>query len=114
MKTEEKIRAILVYDCAEPIVEYISNDLDTFQEIVEGYIEVVRMSDNVFMVCNEEGKIRNFSVCRYLRDENDKLVDAICGPFFLVADGGEEFASLNDDDIKYWTHYFTEISPPMI
>lgn len=35
----------------------IDNSLEAMQKLVGGYIEVVYMFDNVFMVCNEEGKL---------------------------------------------------------
>ena len=38
----------------------VSNELETLQEIVGGYVEQVRLNhwvDNLALVCNEEGKI---------------------------------------------------------
>lgn len=80
----------------EPFIKEIENKLESFQQIVGGYIEVVRILHNYFLVCNEEGKIQqlppNFSI-------GD---DVIVGTCFLVKDGEEgEFESLTNDDIIF-------------
>ena len=78
----------------QPKVADIENELTVFQKLVGGYIEVVRLDDDILLICNEEGKIQglqpNFSVGR----------DVIVGTAVFVAfDGEEDFTSLSDNQI---------------
>lgn len=75
----------------KPKVEDIANDLPTLQKLVGGHIEVVRVTPDILMICNEEGKSQglppNFSTGR----------DIIVGTVVFVAfDGTEDFAGLSD------------------
>lgn len=74
-----------------PKVEEVENKLEVFQKIVGGHIEVVRMEENILLICNEEGKINglppNFSMG----------YDVIVGTAVFVAfDGKEDFTGLSD------------------
>ena len=84
-----------------PEIREVENDLEAFKEIVGGYIEIVPISNNPFnrlykviCVCNEEGKLMglpgNFFFGR----------DLIVGDVFFCAVNGEDFDSLNDDQVK--------------
>ena len=70
-------------------VTYISNTLKNFQRIVDGPIEVVHLSDNAVLVCNEEGKLRglrkNFILGPIRRD-------VIVGEAIVVGTDGEGFS----------------------
>ena len=74
----------------------ISNDLKTFQGIVEGYIETITICNNprVIMVVNDEGKIRdlpeNFTIGSWIKD-------TIHGTVILCGAEGEEFADVPID-----------------
>lgn len=50
----------------QPEVREIKNELSVLQELVGGYIEVVRVDNDVLLICNEEGKLQglqpNFSI----------------------------------------------------
>lgn len=39
---------------------YVSNTLENLQRIVGGYIEAIPLTDNMVVICNEEGKLRGF------------------------------------------------------
>ena len=39
-----------------PEIREIENDLKPMQELVGGYIETVRLGDDILIVCNEMGK----------------------------------------------------------
>ena len=54
---KETIKVIYKEPDKEPEVREIVNTLDTFQALVEGYIETVRLTKNAIVVCNEEGKL---------------------------------------------------------
>ena len=94
---EEKMK-VLVKEPGKPAeVREIENTLEACQKIVGGWIEVVRITEDVAIVVNEEGKINgmkpNFICCG----------DLICGPAFFcgvtLGDDGEEFRGLDDDEI---------------
>ncbi len=67
--------------------------LEELQKIVDGYIELVRLSDGRVMVCNEDGKSRNLpmnqnatTVMRSDRPTTDYLVgDVLVCPSDMVA-----------------------------
>lgn len=74
----------------------ISNDLKTFQRIVEGYIETITICNDprVIMVVNDEGKIRglpeNFTIGSWIKD-------TIHGTVILCGAEDEEFADVPID-----------------
>lgn len=75
----------------QPEVREVKNELSVLQELVGGYIEVVRVDNDVLLICNEEGKLQglqpNFSIGH----------DTIVGTAVFVGfDGKEDFASLDD------------------
>lgn len=86
-------------------VAYISNTLKTFQRIVDGPIEVVHLTDNLVLVCNEEGKLRglrkNFILGPIRRD-------VVVGRAFLAGVDGEGFCDCPVDLpawkalLEYW------------
>lgn len=88
-----KIRAIIKRpDEKHGHVTYISNTLKNLQSTVGGPIEVVRITEKIAIICNEEGKIRNldknFTVGRM------PFIDIISGPAIVVGVDGEEFGDL--------------------
>ncbi len=72
------------------IVE-IEDDLESMQELVGGliepydpfYSETDPRYENVILVCNEEGKLRQLPPSRAIVDEDGHVMDVIAGPFFL-------------------------------
>ena len=86
----------------------ITNELETLQEIVGGYIEIPSVSevfnDNVIdMIINEEGKlIEGFKPEIAIADkERGNILDVIYGNcIFASHDDEGETISLNDEQIK--------------
>ena len=77
-----------------PRIENINNDLETLKELVGGYIEVVRMGNDILLICNEEGKLND------LPPNFSTGYDVIVGTAVFVAfDGKEDFTSLTDIQI---------------
>ena len=69
---------------------YIRNELDVFQQAVDGYIETIPCGD-ALIVCNEEGKLRNLPVnFRYM----NVYPDYICGTVIVCGVDGCEFADV--------------------
>ena len=66
----------------------ISNTLENFQRTVGGFIEVVRLSADSAIICNEEGRLMelpyNTTICG---------VDFV-GTIFLVGVDGEKFCDV--------------------
>lgn len=90
---------VLVKEPGKPAeVREIENTLEATQEIVEGFIEVVRLAEDLLLVVNDEGKINgmkpNFICCG----------DLICGPAFFcgeyLGEDGGEFCGLTDEKIE--------------
>lgn len=76
-------------------VKTIANDFRRFQKMVEGFFQMVYIGGDLAIVCNDEGKIRNMELNRYI----PRLQDTIAGPFFICRTKGEDCVSLTDDDI---------------
>ena len=70
----------------EPIghMAHISDSLWNLQTIVEGYIEIVRIADDMVVICNEEGRLRDLPFnCRI---DGEDLVGTL---IFAGVDGEE-------------------------
>lgn len=88
-----KIR-ILVYRPGLPgSVEEHDDSLEAQQALVGGYIESVALGDNVFMTCNEEGRLQG------LQPNFTMLGNTIVGTVFFHRVENSECQSLTDTDI---------------
>ena len=79
------------------IVE-MENRLEDFQSIVGGYIEVFRLTENILIVLNEEGKLLDLEPNILI--SNRGYAELIVGDVVIVGDAGENFGSLNDEQIE--------------
>ena len=86
----------------------INTSLESMQQIVGGLIEPYYLTKDVFLICNDEGKIAHFPTNRVIRDENNQIIEIINGTFFIAKDDGDEneesdgFTSLSDEEAKYY------------
>ena len=56
---EERITVIYKQPGVKAKLQVIDNTLESFQTLVNGYIETAcRLSPDLFVICNEEGKLR--------------------------------------------------------
>ena len=80
----------------EPHQMIIDNSLKTLQELVDGYIEPVRVNEGIVMIVNEEGKLRGMEKNFAFRG------DTIVGNAIFVGDEGEDFTDVpaTAEDIK--------------
>lgn len=78
---------------------WISNNLENLQRFVGGYIEVVHVTQNIVMICNEEGKLRN------LEPNFRWLYDVIVGPVIFCGVKGEEFADMPLEFGEFKQHF---------
>lgn len=76
-----------------PKVAEIGNDLESMHEIVGGYIESVYIGNNIFMICNEEGKLFDLKP-NFVLDG-----DVVVGNVFFAQADGAEFTDLSDENI---------------
>ena len=105
----EKIKVVVVRPCEAPEVLEIDATLESYQQLVGGYIECVYpFKDRVGLVCNEEGKLRNLPPNRCLTTPRGRVLDVVAGTFFIVGLGEEDFISLTDDLAEKYTALFAE------
>lgn len=99
------MKALLVKCNEKPRKINIENNLEKLHELVGGYIECISIDKNVMLVCNDEGKVMDLPMNRYLVID-DELWDIIHGDFFLVGVNGEDFDDLDDGMAKKWSTIF--------
>lgn len=105
---QRNIKVLVVEPNKLPYQKVIQNRLRDKQQIVDGYIEYVRLleDDSVVLICNEEGKING---SEYNRDIG---YDIIAGTFIIArecADDGED-RSLTDEQIEKYKERFNQES----
>ena len=87
----------------------IGNDLKSMQEVVGGLIQAVYpFEEPVVLICNEEGKLQNLPMNRFLMDENGVVYDLVVGTFFLCSApaDSEDFESLSEEQINHYQEMF--------
>lgn len=95
----DKIKVVIKEVDKAPYVAEIENTLEAQQEIVGGYIECIDFNDEVVMVCDEEGKLKNKPI-NFMREYYGVNYDYIVGTVFFVGiDEDGDFASLNKSNI---------------
>ena len=88
---KEMLRVILCRPGEAAEIIEIEDNLESMQELVGGliepydpfYSETDPRYENVILVCNEEGKLRQLPPSRAIVDEDGHVMDVIAGPFFL-------------------------------
>ncbi len=103
----ERFRVILCKPGEYAEVVEIDDTLESMQHLVGGLIEPYDpfyseddpRYENVILVCNEEGKLRQMPPSRAIVDEDGHVMDVIAGPFFLCYSpiDSENFESLPPD-----------------
>lgn len=78
----------------------ITGTLEELQEIVGGYIEVVRITPDILCICNEDGKRKNLGNNFY-----HDFYGWILGTVIFASDSGKEFGSLTDSQVRYVQEY---------
>ena len=104
LKEDKEITVLYCEEGTLPKVMTIKDNLETKQELVKGFIEVITpFDDDVCIICNEEGKINGMLPNRALLD-----YDILFGPFIVVGDDWENagFKSLTEDQLKTYSKVF--------
>lgn len=103
------MKVIVIRPYAQPKVEEIENTLEAKQAIVEGNIEAIYpWEDEIALICNEEGKLLDLPLNRFLFNEDGLPVDYIAGTFLICgapADS-ENFESVPDALIDKYMRLF--------
>lgn len=81
---------------------HISNSLQNLQKTVGGYIETVYLTDDVVIICNEEGLLQNLPFNMKLHDQQ------LVGTIIVCGVEGDELTDLgiNFDEWKYVVDIF--------
>ena len=95
-KKEKELRIVLKKVGENPEIMNIENTLEAKQKLVGGLIEVVGLTEDILLICNEEGKLENLQP-NLLFD-----YDYIAGDCFFIGDdyNNGDFKSLTDEQIK--------------
>lgn len=116
------IKCLYVPVGKEPEVVFIPKEksLEQLQELVGGYIQCLPFysptNEQIDLVCNDEGKLMNLPMNRYLRTshfdgdkENCQIYDYLAGDGIVMASNEEgEWVSLSDEAICYWSEEWRE------
>lgn len=87
----EKIKVIIKRPGEMPYSTWVSNRLENLQLHVGGYIEAIGLSDDLAVICDEEGRLKG-------KPYNCNLAGLdLVGDIMLVGVKGEEFADLPVD-----------------
>lgn len=98
----EKINIIVLEPGKNPRYETIENTLREFQRIVDGYIEVTRLSSNRVIVSNEEGMMLCLRPNRTVDDLRTMRIPInFCGTIVMARTNGDRFVSVNVSDVDW-------------
>lgn len=104
------MKVIVIRPYSQPKVEEIENTLEAKQAIVGGYIEAIYpWDDEIALICNEEGKLMDLPLNRFLYDEDGTPYDYIAGTFLICGapSDSENFESVPDDLIGKYIEFFS-------
>ena len=105
----QKMTVLIVPPMQEPYIKEISTGLEALQKEVGGRIEVVYpFAEPVGLICNDEGKNERMELNRALYDAEDNMYDIIAGTFVLAGLSGDNFGSLDKDQIKQFSERFAK------
>jgi hypothetical protein len=105
---EKEIKVIKVEPMKKPCLCTLKNELSELQKAVSigsdyvGLIEIIELTDDVCLLCNEEGKLINLEPNRRLGN------DIICGVFYLTGQTKDgDLASIPESVIPAYMEYFS-------
>ena len=98
MSERTTIDVIMVEPMKPPRMVTLNDNLESMQEAVGGWIEeYMPFTDEVALICNEEGKLMGLPLNRALRDDKGRIYDVVAGTFLLTGLSEENFASLSPE-----------------
>ena len=100
---ESRIKVMVFEPLREPHIEHIKNTKEVYQSVVEGEYKVQPLDKQTVLIHNVRDKELELVPNRHVGK------DIICGTFFIAKDTGEDmYASLTDDQMKYYYHMYKE------
>lgn len=95
----------------------VDNSLEAEQAYVNydephGLITVVSINDDIDVICNDEGKLRNFPINRFLVSDAGVVLDMLVGNIMCVRHNSEgEFTSIREEDIPVIESHLIPLMP---
>lgn len=95
----------------------VDNSLEAEQAYVNydephGLITVISINDNIDIICNDEGKLRNFPINRFLVNDDGVVLDMLVGNILCVRHNSDgEFTSIKEDDIPIIESHLIPLMP---
>lgn len=95
----------------------VENSLDAEQRYVNfneanGLIQVVSINNNIDVICNDEGKLRNFPMNRFFVDDDGGVWDLLVGNAMCVRHNKDgEFTSILPEDVPIIEKHLVPINP---
>lgn len=95
----------------------VDNTLEAEQRYVNfneanGLIQVVSINNNIDVICNDEGKLRNFPMNRFFVDDDGGVWDLLVGNAMCVRHNKDgEFTSILPEDIPVIEKHLVPIYP---
>lgn len=106
--SDNPMKILVVEPMKRPYVQEIDGSLESMQKLVGGTIQAVYpFEDDVALVCHDEGKLLGLPYNRFLYDEQKQPYDVICGTFFVVGVGEENFKSLTIQQIRTYSDMYS-------
>ena len=104
------MKAIKVSPKTKAKLVNIENTLDSLQNEVGGYIQVLYpFDDQVAIICDEEGKLSGKKANRALRDESGDVYDIVCGDFLIVGLSEDDFTDLTPELQEKYFYMFDTV-----
>lgn len=95
----------------------VDNSLEAEQAYVNydephGLITVISINDNIDIICNDEGKLKNFPINRFLVNDDGVVLDMLVGNIMCVRHNSDgEFTSIKEDDIPIIESHLIPLMP---
>ena len=98
-----RIKVMVFEPLREPHIEHIKNIKEVYQNVVEGEYKAQPLDKQTVLIHNVKDKELELVPNRHVGK------DIICGTFFIAKDTGEDmYASLSDDQMKYYYQMYKE------
>lgn len=104
----KRIKVLKVEPMKYPEIVELDTDLKSLQEAVDGFIDIVKISDTAAILLNDEGKLIPLAGNRRMKDKYGNTVDVIAGTFYVCGDDGETLTDLSNVDMAIYYNYFYE------
>lgn len=95
----------------------VDNSLEAEQAYVNynephGLIAVVSITDEIDVICNDEGKLKNLPINRFLISDDGVVLDMLVGNIMCVRHNSDgEFTLIKEDDIPIIESHLIPLMP---